>query len=197
MIFKWQRIFSVAVVLSFGATAFGGLVTTHTDTDASGATVDGTISANEYGPGNSYSYTGAGGGFGGTLGGGALYFQSDASNLYVGFQPGNNLNDNVVIHLDTRAGGFTDADMNDTADPGRNLISNLTRDVDDPYPVGILPDYGLVIGGFGIVLFELNAGNTPGHLNFLQFDGTFTGNNPALARDRDPPVHVGEPGRPN
>ncbi len=127
MIFKWWRIFSVAVVLSFGATSFGGLVTTHTNTGTSGATVDGTISANEYGPGNSYSYTGAGGG---PLGGGALYFQSDASNLYIGFQPGNSLNDNVVIHLDTRAGGFTDAQMNDTADPGRNLLSNLTRDVD-------------------------------------------------------------------
>ena len=71
--------------------------------------------------------------------------------------------------------------MNDTADPGRNLLTNLTRDVDDPFPVGILPDYGIVIGNFGIVSFELTAGS----LNFIDFNGTFTGNNPSLARVRD------------
>jgi hypothetical protein len=196
MFLTLQRSFSVASVLFlfFGATAYGGLVTSHTDGDAVGAVPDGVISPNEYGPGNSYSYTGGGGGFGGTLGSGTVYFQSDATNLYFGFQPGNNVQDNVVVHLDTRAGGFTDADMNDTADPGRNLLSNLTRDVDDPFPTGFVPDYGLVVGGFGMVLFELNAGNTPGHLIFKQFDGTFTGNNPALAREiAIPKANLGNP----
>lgn len=154
--------------------AFGALVTTHADGTGGGATVDGVLGANEYGPGNTYSYSGGGGGFGGTLGLGTLYMESDGTNFYLGFQPGNTLNDNVVIHLDTKAGGFTDADMNDTADPGRNLLSNLTRDVDDPY--AILPDYGIVIGSFGIVSFELNSGNTPGHLTFKDYNGTFTGN---------------------
>jgi hypothetical protein len=194
MIFKWRCIFLIVAALLFSRTAFCTLITTHTDTDLAGAVPDGVISPNEYGPGNSYGYVGGGTGFGGTLGAGTLYFQSDLSNLYIGFKPGNSLNDNVVIHLDTRSGGFTDAQMNDTADPGRNLLSNLTRDVDDPFAAGILPDYGLVIGQFGIVLFELNAGNTPGHLNFVQFDGTFTGNNAALAREiAIPRANLGNP----
>ena len=98
-----QRIFLLAAVMSFNATSFGGLIDSRTNNSPSTPTPDGVISANEYGPGNSYSYTGSGGGFGGTLGSGTLYFQSDATNLYIGFQPGNQLNDNVVIHLDTRA----------------------------------------------------------------------------------------------
>lgn len=196
MIIKRSVFFTLSAVVACSSTAFGGLVTTHTDTGPAGATVDGVISPNEYGPGNSYSYSGGGTGFGGTLGNGTLYFESDASNLYIGFQPGGELNDNVVIHLDTRAGGFADAVMDDNFDPGRNLSSNLTRDVDDIFPVGILPDFSLVIGGFGIVMFELNAGNTPGHLEFKQFDGTFTGNSASLAREIAIPLgHLDNPGR--
>src|SRR5688500_13016255 len=87
---------------------------------------DGVISGGEY----RATYTGGGSGFGGTLGAGTLYMDVDATNLYIGFDPGASLNDNVVLHLDTQSGGFTDAAMNDTADPGRNLLTNLTRDVD-------------------------------------------------------------------
>lgn len=157
------------------------LVDTRSDTNesSSGFAMDGTIGANEYGAGNSQSYFGAGGGFGGTLGNGGLYMDYDSSNLNLGFAPGGNLNDNVVILIDSRSGGFTDAMMNDTADPGRNLSSNLTRDVDDQFFSSFLPDYSVVIGSFGIVVFELTAGS----LNFLQYDGTFTGNNSALARE--------------
>jgi hypothetical protein len=115
---------------------------------------------------------------------------SDVNNVYIGFQPGNSLNDNVVIHLDTKAGGFTDAAMNDTADPGRNLLTNLTRDVDDVFPAGILPDYGVVIGSFGTVSFELTGGT----LNFLAFQGDQTGNNAALAREfAIPKASIGNP----
>lgn len=158
------------------------------DTDAVGATVDGVISDNEYGEFNRYQFRGAGSGFGGTLGNGALYFQSTSSSLFVGFKPGAAVNDNVVIHLDTRAGGFTDAQMNDTADGGRNLSSNLTRDVNDVFPAEALPDYSLVIGGFGIVLFELNAGDSPNHLNFVQFSDAFQGNDANLAREIEIPL---------
>src|SRR5205809_427238 len=119
---------------------------------ASGFVDNGVISAGEY----AAVYTGGGTGFGGTVGNGALYMDSDGVNLYIGFAPGNNLNDNVVIHLDTKPGGFTDATMNDTADPGRNLLTNLTRDVDDPWD--LLPDYGVVAGQFGEVSFELTGG---------------------------------------
>ena len=147
---------------------------------------DGVISPGEY----SASYTGGGGGFGGTVGAGTLYMDSDTNNVYLGFTPGNNLNDNVVIHLDTKPGGFTDATMNDTADPSRNLLTNLTRDVDDPFPAGVLPDYGVTIGGFGEVSFELTGGS----LNFLAFQGDQTGNSPALAREfAIPKASIGNP----
>ncbi len=183
-----------AIFLGTGV-ARAALDTTRTDTTSDGATVDGTLSADEYGLGNSFVYTGGGGGFGGTVGGAgaALYMESDASNIYFGFQVGNNLNDNVVIHLDTKSGGFTDSQMNDTADPGRNLLSNLTRDVDDVFPVGVLPDYGIVIGGFGIVSFELNAGNTPGHLSFLDYSGAFTGNGAGFREYALPRASIGSP----
>ncbi len=171
---------AIALLAVATAGASAGLIDTRTSA-GDGATVDGVLGANEYGVGNANVYNGGGSGFGGTLGGGALYMDSDGTNLYIAFDPGADLNDNVVIHLDTRPGGFTDADMDDTADPGRNLLSNLTRDVDDTF--AILPDFGVVIGGFGIVVFELNAGSTPNHLTFVQFDGTFTGNSATLVRE--------------
>lgn len=163
------------------AAAHGQLVDTRLDSDGNltGYAQDGVIGLNEYGAGNSQSYLGAGTGFGGTVGNGTLYMDFDSLNLYLGFQAGNNLNDNVVILLDTRAGGFTDATMNDTGDPGRNLSSNLTRDVDDQFFPSFLPDFSIVIGQFGIVAFELTAGP----LNFLKYEGQFTGNNPLIARE--------------
>lgn len=155
------------------------LVDTRTDVDASGATVNGTLDAGEYGAGNAYSYAGGGGGFGGPLGSGVIYMNSDLSNLYIGFDPGANLNDNLVMLLDTVAGGqIDDSAMNDTGDPGRNLSSNLTRDVLDTFPVAM--DYSVVIGQFGIVVFQLVPGT---NLNFVQYDGTFTGNDPNLVRE--------------
>ena len=188
-----RRKLALLMVGMLTAPAMAGLVDSRTAGGAA-AVKDGVISPNEYNAGNSNKYLGGGAGFGGTLGGGAMYMNSVGGNLYLGFQPGNALNDNVVIHLDTRAGGQVDATMNDTGDPGRNLSSNLTRDTDDVFPIGILPDYSIVIGGFGIVTFELTAGNTPNHLNFVDFDGTFTGNNPALAREYSLPLaSIGNP----
>jgi hypothetical protein len=134
---------------------------------------DGVIYSGEY----SAVYTGGGSGFGGTLGSGAIYMDTDGLKLYIGIAPGAAVNDNFVLHLDTRAGGFTDADMNDTGDPGRNLLTNLTRDVDDPFP--ILPDFGVVAGQFGEVSFEL----TTGSLNFLDFQNDQTGGSATLARE--------------
>jgi hypothetical protein len=119
---------------------------------------------------------------------------SDNSNLYVGFDPGGDLNDNAVLFLDTRTGGYTDADMNDTADPGRNLSSNLSRDVNDVIPIGA--DFSVVFGSFGTVVFELNAGNTPSHLQFQIFQGDQTSNNPAIVREIALPLALlGNPGR--
>lgn len=180
------RLATWVIAAGLGLTAAGpamGQSATRTDNGGGGATVDGLLGADEYGPGNSYSFTGGGNGFGGTgtLGGGTLYMQSDASKLYIGFQPGGQLNDLVTIHLDTRDGGFTDAQMNDNADGGRRASSNLSRDSNDVFPV--LPDYSVIIASFGIVVFELNAGTTDNHLAFKQFDGTFSGNSPTQFRE--------------
>ena len=180
--------FAIQSVLVLGLVPVAGyadLVDTRTDTDANGATVDGALGADEYGTGNAYSYTGGGSGFGGTLGNGLLYMNSDATNLYVGFQPGNDLNDNVAILLDTRAGGFTDADMNDNADGGRRASSQQTLNADDAY--SILPDFSIVIGSFGIVSFELAAGGD-GSLIFIDYNGTFTGNDKNLFREYTIPL---------
>ena len=124
-------------------------------------------------PGNTigtYNYTGAGAGFGGRLGTATFSMDSDSTNLYVSITPGS-FDNNVVIMLDTRAGGFRDADMRDRADGGRRAVSELSLETNDAFDSGFLPDFGLVMAGFGGVLFELNAGTTDGHLNFVSFDG--------------------------
>jgi hypothetical protein len=182
---RFHALILAAAVAVGASSAKAVLISSQIDTTTGTTFVDdGTISPGEYGA----SYTGGGGGFGGTLGAGTLYMDVDATNLYLGFAPGNVLNDNVVIHLDTKTGGFTDAAMNDTADPGRNLLTNLTRDVDDTFD--ILPDYGIVMGGFGQVSFELTAGS----LNFISFQGDQTGNSASLAREFAIPLSsIGNP----
>ncbi|MFN8730155.1 MAG: hypothetical protein ACK5Z4_09895, partial [Planctomyces sp.] len=86
---------------------------------------------------------GAGSGFGGTLGSGSISMDVVGSNLVISFAAGGSLNDLVAIFLDTRSGGFTDADMNDNADGGRRAISNLTRDINDNGPAGMgAADFG-------------------------------------------------------
>lgn len=167
-----MRTISILAALALALPALADLVDTRVDTTPMGAVIDGAISPDEYGPGNSYSYMGGGTGFGGTVGNGILYMQSDANNLYIAFAPGADVNDLVTIMLDTRAGGYTDADMNDTADGGRRAVSNLSANADDAFDPNFLPDFGLVFASWGSVLFELNAGTDPGHLNFLNFDGS-------------------------
>jgi hypothetical protein len=128
----------------------------------------GLILSQNDGPIPSIYANGGGSGFGGTLGAGAIKLDATALGLYVEFTPGNALNDLVAIQFDTKAGGFTDADMDDQGDGGRRAASNMANGVDDAFP--ILPDYSIIIGNFGVVGFELNAGNTPNHLTFKQFN---------------------------
>jgi hypothetical protein len=139
---------------------------------ARGANVDGTINTGEY----ASQYTGGGNQFGGTLGNGKIFLDSDASKLYVGFTPGAPVNDNVVLFLDTRAGGFTDAQMSDFQDNGRGAVSNLSRDSDDTFPAGVLPDFALLMGGFGNAAFELASGGN-GSLIFRSTTNAGSGNN--------------------
>jgi len=121
---------------------------------ARAANVDGTINPGEY----ASQFTGGGTGFGGTLGNGKIFMDSDASKLFIGFQPGAALNDVAVIYLDTRPGGFTDAQMSDTNDGSRAAISNLSRDSDDIFPAGVLPDFAVAMTQFGNFAFELVQG---------------------------------------
>ena len=122
-------------------------------------------------PGNtigSYSYTGAGTGFGGTVGNGSISLDSDATNLYIRFNAAGNYDNLVTIMFNTRAGGFTDAQMEDQGDGGRRAVSQLANAADDAFDASFLPDFGLVLGNFGSVLFELAAGP----VNFVSFDGS-------------------------
>src|SRR5438477_3812118 len=93
---------TVALVGVLAASASAGiLVSSQGDSNptATNFVDDGVISSGEY----SAVYTGGGTGFGGTLGSGAIYMDSDGVNLYIGFAPGATVNDNFVLHLDTRA----------------------------------------------------------------------------------------------
>lgn len=165
----------VALVACAGA-ASAGLIDTRTGTGSAAVVRDGVISANEYGPGNAYTYAGAGSGFGGTLGGGTIYMNSDASNLYIGVTLGGDLNDNIVIFLNTRStGGFTSStQMDDASDPGRARSSDPMSDPTAVVNFPIAATHSFVIGAFGAVLFEL-SGNGTAHV-FRSFDNTFTGN---------------------
>ena len=157
-----------AGLLAAGESSRAALVQSSTDPNPLLSSVidDGVINPGEYAA--VYS-NGGGGGFGGTLGAGAIHMDADAVNLYIGFVPGNALNDIVALELSTAPGGFSDASMDDQADGGRRAVSNLAGAADDAFPV--LPEYGVAIANFGTVVFQLNAGNTPGHLNFLSFEG--------------------------
>ena len=165
-----KRFLICAIVALAAQSSYAVLIDSHTDTTLVGATVDQVLSPNEYGPGNSYVYTGGGTGFGGTVGSGALYLKSDANNLYIGMQFGNALNDLVGILLDTKPGGYVDATMNDNGDGCRRALSQQAINADDQYDIGLAADYGVCLGNFGSVLFELTGDPNP--LNFLNFDGT-------------------------
>lgn len=165
---------SLAGLAMLAGTANAGLVDTRTGTGSASVALDGSLSAGEYGPGNSYSYAGAGGGFGGTLGASTMYMNSDANNLYLAVNLAANLNDNIVVYFNTKStGGFNSStQMDDASDPGRGRSS-------DPMSAGttnlpINAQYSFVIGSFGAVLFELQ-GNGTAH-NFKSYTGQFTGN---------------------
>lgn len=161
----------LAALLCCGLTpAQAALVDTVVDTTTGGAAVDGSLGVDEYGLANVYSYTGGGSGFGGTLGSGTIYMESDATNLYVGADIAGDLGGNAVtIFLDTQSGGFgDDVALTDTSDGGRAMTSNLTRDVVDRFPIEA--DYALQFGNGYSVIFELVGGDSHGVIT-----GTYAG----------------------
>jgi hypothetical protein len=176
-----------AGLLAVGGSVQAALVSSQFDANPAVANVvdDGIIGPGEYA---AVYANGGGAGFGGTLGNGAIYMDADATNLYIGFDPGGDLNDIVALELSTAPGGFSDAAMNDQADGGRRAVSNLAGSADDSFPV--LPEFGVAIANFGTVVFQLNAGNTPGHLGFISFEGDQTGNSDTLIREFEIPLAV-------
>ncbi|HMO51716.1 MAG TPA: PQQ-dependent sugar dehydrogenase [Kiritimatiellia bacterium] len=151
------------------AAAAAALVTHHVDLTVASPVVDGVLSANEYGPGNTYSFTGGGAGFGGQFGNATLRMKSDAQNLYIAFS---NLGvptdaNQYLVYLNTRPGGLQpNGGMDDNADSARRNTSILslngteTVTFQDGASTGA-PDFALVFnnrisgsGGFS-ALYEL------------------------------------------
>jgi hypothetical protein len=135
---------SVALVTSITAQSSGALVLVQSESAAP------QVYAN-----------GGGNGFGGTLGNGSISMDVVGTDLVIAFTPGNTLNDIVALYLDTRNGGYLDAQMSDTSDGGRTVVSELTLTKDDTYPASVIPDFGVAIGNFGSVLFELQPAPNP------------------------------------
>ncbi len=140
----------------------------------------GALAQTKTGPTPQVYSNGGGSGFGGTLGASSISFGSSSGNLDINFTPGGALNDLVVIRLDTRNGGFGDAQMDDQGDGGRRASTSPIRDGFLNEPTGMstytagstggVSDFALVIGNFGVVLFELGANTTPNSLNFISFN---------------------------
>lgn len=148
------------------------LIDTRVDAGGAGAVVNGTIATDEYGPSNSYSFTGGGAGFGGMVGGATMYLKSDAGNVYIGFSnlgipPGNP--DQCIVYLHTRSGGFQpNGQMSDTSDSTRRNVSLLStggteRIIFQDGAVSNNPDFALAIlnrtNGFSR-LFDLRGAGT-------------------------------------
>lgn len=150
--------------------------------------VDGALGVDEYGPGNSYAFEGAGVGFGGVMAGpNRLYMKSTATHLHVAFQPASTIGGNaVVVYFDTRPGGFTDLTMNDTAFSEPAVVTNLTRDSDDAFPFGA--DFAVLMSSGGCFLYELKSGP----LNYIPFGSgdTWNCNSPTGLREFRIPLAV-------
>jgi hypothetical protein len=106
-------------------------------------------------------------GFGGPVGQGSLHLDSDtAGRLTLGFVrgTGGNLNDTLVIYLDSVAGGeASTAAFNDEADASRVTISGVSGSnrATVVFPTGFRPDYAIAYDpDFGAFLFRLAAGGS-------------------------------------
>lgn len=117
---------------------------------------------------------GSGSGFGGGfLGNSTFTFDRVGGNIVIAHTPTTAVTDpnRVVLYLDTRSGGFTDATMNDTADAGRRAITNLGSFGDEVFPSSpaVVPDFAIAYRQGGCEIFELTGGS----LNFIS-SGTFS-----------------------
>jgi hypothetical protein len=172
-----KKAFVIVALAGLGASAQAGLVTTRIEANPAGArSADNTLSANEYGAGNSQSYAGnAASGFGGTVGNGTVYMGASNTNWQVGWQPGGNVNDLFVIYFNVDSGGtITSQNGSDTSDGGRraSTLPASGSGASVNYPITV--SHTLVFGNFGAVLFSLaqQPGGFPGQITFLQFTGS-------------------------
>jgi hypothetical protein len=114
-------------------------------------------------------------GFGGTVGNGNLTMTDDGTNLTMTLTTGNALNDDLVVYVDSVAGGFPDTSLlSDNGDGGRTAISgfnggNPSRTL-VTFPSGFNADYAFSIENGFIGLFGLAAGGN-NSLTFITGQG--------------------------
>jgi PEP-CTERM motif len=112
-------------------------------------------------------------GFGGAVGNGSVSITDTSSSMTVTFNRGlsGNMDNDLVLYLDTQPGGFSDtSQFSDTADGGRTAISgfnsgNPSRTV-ATFASGFQADYAISIENSFIGVFGLAAGGN-NSLNFL------------------------------
>lgn len=199
------RLIAGLALLGWAGFAHASRITLHTDTGLPGATVDGIIAADEYGPGNLYAFSGGGTGFDGRLGNATLHIESDTAYLYFGFENlGIHVNgDQYLVYLHTRPGGYQpdgvqmdDGVASNPGDAGRRNSSILStggveRVLFLDEGVTNAPDFALVFnnrlpgsGGF-VALFELR----PAGEAHLYRDVTAAGLNTATV-EFEIPLHI-------
>jgi hypothetical protein len=119
------------------------------------------------------TYSGNGAtGFGGPVGTGSLSISDSAGGMTITLNRGaGSLNDDLVLYLDTQAGGFSDtSSFSDNGDGGRTAISgfnggNPSRTVDS-FAAGFGADYAISIENGFIGVFGLASGGN-NSLNYL------------------------------
>jgi hypothetical protein len=120
------------------------------------------------------TYNGNGGtGFGGAVGNGSVTISDTSSSMTVTFNRGlsGNLDNDLVLYLDTQPGGFADtSQFSDNGDGGRTAISGFNSSNPSrtlvTFAPGFQADYAISIENSFIGVFGLAAGGN-NSLNFL------------------------------
>jgi hypothetical protein len=120
------------------------------------------------------NYAGNGGtGFGGAVGNGSVSITDTSSSMTVTFNRGasGNLDNDLVLYLDTQPGGFADtSQFSDNGDGGRTAISGFNSSNPSrtllTFASGFTADYAISIENSFIGVFQLEAGGN-NSLNYL------------------------------
>jgi hypothetical protein len=126
------------------------------------------------GPAHAANYVGNGGtGFGGAVGNGSVSITDTSSSMTVTFNRGlsGNMDNDLVLYLDTAPGGFSDTSaFGDNGDGGRTAISGFNGSNPSrtllTFASGFQADYAISIENSFIGVFGLAAGGN-GSLNYL------------------------------